>query len=99
MIIIFLGNNVLWTLFNGEAFDYIGSQRVAYDLGIGTWPPNAPLKPSNIRLHVEIGQIGGAMAGHEIDPLWPLTIFSPAYSVYNTEVSILKLHMYKLQCY
>ncbi|KAJ0181165.1 hypothetical protein K1T71_003250 [Dendrolimus kikuchii] len=79
-------NNVLWTLFNGEAFDYIGSQRVAYDLKKGSWP-YAPLKPSNIRLHVEIGQIGGAMTVHKNDNLWPLNVYAPNYSVYNTEVS------------
>ncbi|XP_049887276.1 nicastrin [Pectinophora gossypiella] len=54
-------SNVLWTLFNGEAFDYIGSQRVAYDLSVGAWPPVVPLTPSDVRLHVELGQLGGSL--------------------------------------
>lgn len=53
-------HNILWTLFHGEAFDYIGSQRIAYDISKGSWPPNAPIHPSQIKLHVEIGQVGGA---------------------------------------
>lgn len=79
--------NVMWTLFNGEAFDYIGSQRVAYDLKMGTWPPNAPLLPSHIELHAEIGQIGGAMLSHANDSLWPLTVFTPPYQSINSEIS------------
>ncbi|KAJ8734054.1 hypothetical protein PYW07_014605 [Mythimna separata] len=69
------GQNVLWTLFNGEAFDYIGSQRVAYDIKQGTWPANAPLSVGDIRLHVEVGQIGGSLSVY--DNTWPLHAFVP----------------------
>ncbi|CAH0600525.1 unnamed protein product [Chrysodeixis includens] len=68
--------NVLWTLFNGEAFDYIGSQRVAYDISKGVWPAAAPLSPADIRLHVEIGQIGGALSNSN-DSSWPFHAFVP----------------------
>nr|XP_021182920.2 nicastrin [Helicoverpa armigera] len=72
--------NILWTLFNGEAFDYIGSQRVAYDISKGAWPAAAPLAPSDISLHVELGQIGGALDSSETT--WPLHAFVP----YTTDV-------------
>lgn len=67
--------NVLWTLFNGEAFDYIGSQRVAYDIKNGAWPPSAPLAVGDIRLHVEVGQIGGSLS--KFDHTWPIHAFVP----------------------
>ncbi|KAJ2946436.1 hypothetical protein O0L34_g12478 [Tuta absoluta] len=69
-------NNVLWTLFNGEAFDYIGSQRVAYDLSRGAWPPVSPLRPADVRLHVELGQLGGSLLAHKDDNTWPLYAFT-----------------------
>ncbi|KAH9634004.1 hypothetical protein HF086_001206 [Spodoptera exigua] len=71
--------NILWTLFNGEAFDYIGSQRVAYDISKGTWPAAAPLTVDDINLHVEIGQIGGALSKLEL--AWPLYAFVPYTNV------------------
>ncbi|CAK1599778.1 unnamed protein product [Parnassius mnemosyne] len=69
-------NNVLWTLFNGEAFDYIGSQRVAYDLSRGAWPPFSPLTPSDINLHVELGQIGGSLQIYKENASWPLYAYA-----------------------
>lgn len=71
--------NILWTLFNGEAFDYIGSQRVAYDISKGTWPAAAPLTVDDINLHVEIGQIGGAL--NKLELAWPLYAFIPYTNV------------------
>ncbi|XP_059049016.1 nicastrin [Achroia grisella] len=69
--------NVLWTLFNGEAFDYIGSQRVAYDISRNAWPPSAPLSPSDIPLHIELGQIGGSLILNKDNESWPLYGFTP----------------------
>lgn len=66
---------MLWTLFNGEAFDYIGSQRVAFDIKNGEWPANAPLAVNDIRLHVEVGQIGGSLS--KFDQTWPIHAFVP----------------------
>ncbi|CAH2068575.1 unnamed protein product, partial [Iphiclides podalirius] len=71
-------NNVMWTLFNGEAFDYIGSQRVAYDLKRGAWPPSAPLAVSDLNLHVEVGQIGGALQLYTENASWPLYAYAAA---------------------
>ncbi|XP_030028007.2 nicastrin isoform X1 [Manduca sexta] len=76
--------NVLWTLFNGEAFDYIGSQRVAYDLQRAAWPAHAPLTPADIPLHVEIGQIGGSVISHLNDTTWPLHAFTATQIVSET---------------
>ncbi|KAI5632519.1 nicastrin domain-containing protein [Phthorimaea operculella] len=69
-------SNILWTLFNGEAFDYIGSQRVAYDLSRGSWPPVNPLRPVDVQLHVELGQIGGSLLAHKDENTWPLYAFT-----------------------
>ncbi|XP_072936066.1 nicastrin [Epargyreus clarus] len=68
--------NVLWTLFNGESFDYIGSQRVAYDIRRGKWPPLSPLKPTDIKLHVEVGQIGGSLPMYT-NSSWPMYAYTP----------------------
>lgn len=67
--------NVIWTLFNGEAFDYIGSQRVAYDIKAGRFPPNAPLATSQIKLHLDIGQLGGSLKNSQSS--WNLSAFIP----------------------
>ncbi|XP_052737309.1 nicastrin [Bicyclus anynana] len=82
--------NVLWTLFNGEAFDYIGSQRIAYDLSRGAWPPVAPLSPSDIRLHVELGQLGGSLSLFKSSASWPLYAFAPYSSTNATASKILE---------
>lgn len=41
----FVKNNVLFVLFNGEAFDYIGSSRVVYDMEKGQFPLASPPSP------------------------------------------------------
>ncbi|XP_045760866.1 nicastrin isoform X3 [Maniola jurtina] len=74
---LFDDQNVLWTLFNGESFDYIGSQRIAYDLSRGAWPPVAPLAPSDVRLHIELGQLGGSLQLFKNNASWPLYAFAP----------------------
>ncbi|XP_073943574.1 nicastrin [Choristoneura fumiferana] len=65
-------SNVLWALLNGEAFDYIGSQRVAFDVQRAAWPPDAPLSPGDFNLHVEVGQIGGSLLDFKESASWPL---------------------------
>ncbi|KAL0850203.1 hypothetical protein ABMA28_012067 [Loxostege sticticalis] len=74
------GTNVIFTLLNGEAFDYIGSQKVAYDISRGAWPPIMPLSPTDIPLHIELGQIGGALLSHRDEESWPLYAFTPNLS-------------------
>ncbi|XP_053601840.1 nicastrin [Plodia interpunctella] len=69
--------NVLWTLFNGEAFDYIGSQRVAYDISRRAWPAVAPLSESDIPLHLEIGQLGGSLLTNKDSDAWPMYAYVP----------------------
>lgn len=73
-------HNIIFTLFNGEAFDYIGSQRIAYDLSKGKWPAHAPLSPDDIKLHVEVGQIGGSLQNQDsVTPnaKWPMYAYTP----------------------
>ncbi|XP_055301912.1 nicastrin [Sitodiplosis mosellana] len=51
--------NVMFMLFNGEAYDYIGSQRFVYDLEKGAFPPSSenPIKLSDIKLFIDIGSL------------------------------------------
>uniref|UniRef100_A0A6B2EHY2 Nicastrin n=1 Tax=Phlebotomus kandelakii TaxID=1109342 RepID=A0A6B2EHY2_9DIPT len=53
--------NVLFMLFNGESFDYIGSQRFVYDLQQGAFPSKLyqtkPLALDNIKLLVDLGSM------------------------------------------
>lgn len=86
---IFLDENVLWTLFNGESFDYIGSQRVAYDIARGVWPPISPLSPKDISLHIELGQLGGSLKLFKENISWPLYAFAPYENVYPDQVCYL----------
>ncbi|XP_072378978.1 nicastrin [Diabrotica undecimpunctata] len=60
--------NVLFFLFNGETYDYIGSQRMLYDMVYGNFPIDnvegsdilPPIIPKNIELFIEISQLGNA---------------------------------------
>ncbi|XP_050034653.1 nicastrin [Dermacentor andersoni] len=63
----FVKNNVLFVLFNGEAFDYIGSSRIVYDMEKGQFPlvnqsGSAKVQPANLALKhishfVELSQV------------------------------------------
>lgn len=50
--------NVLFILFNGEAYDYIGSGRIVYDMEQGQFPyKEEAVKLENIALFVELSQL------------------------------------------
>ncbi|XP_031633578.1 nicastrin [Contarinia nasturtii] len=51
--------NVVFMLFNGEAYDYIGSQRFVYDLVNNAFPSssNNTIKLSDIKLFIDIGSL------------------------------------------
>ncbi|XP_058451591.1 nicastrin [Malaya genurostris] len=53
--------NVLFVFFNGEAYDYIGSQRFVYDLQKGAFPTKGgmtnPIAMENIDLMIDLGTI------------------------------------------
>lgn len=51
--------NVLFMFFNGEAYDYIGSQRFVYDLKRGEFPAssNNPINLTDIKLFIDIGSM------------------------------------------
>lgn len=56
--------NVLFIFFNGETYDYIGSQRLLYDMEKGEFPTDLPLDnnflptihPEDISLFIELSQ-------------------------------------------
>lgn len=50
---------------------------MAYDISKGKWPASAPLAPEDIRLHVELGQIGGSLANANNDSSWDFQAFVP----------------------
>ncbi|CAG9770381.1 unnamed protein product [Ceutorhynchus assimilis] len=68
--------NVLFILFNGETYDYIGSQRLLYDMERGHFPTDLPINndilptiyPENITLFIELSQLapGRATYAHYI---------------------------------
>ncbi|CAH1736880.1 nicastrin [Aphis gossypii] len=50
--------NVMFILFNGEAYDYIGSSRVVYDMLDGNFPNDLiKLNNSHVGMYVELSQI------------------------------------------
>lgn len=53
--------NVLFMLFNGESYDYIGSQRFVYDLENNEFPmptpQTNPIRLENIKLLIDIGSL------------------------------------------
>lgn len=57
-ILKFSARNVMFILFNGEAYDYIGSSRVVYDMLNGNFPNDLiKLNQSHVGLFVELSQI------------------------------------------
>lgn len=54
----FLAKNIMFILFNGEAYDYIGSSRVAYDMEMQNFPNDIiKLQQNHVGLFVELSQI------------------------------------------
>ncbi|KAJ8985191.1 hypothetical protein NQ317_018220 [Molorchus minor] len=65
--------NVLFMLFNGETYDYIGSQRMLYDMQQGDFPVKGlkndnnilpVIRPDDISLFVELSQLGNSQGGN-----------------------------------
>ncbi|KAG5888388.1 hypothetical protein JTB14_035694 [Gonioctena quinquepunctata] len=61
--------NVLFMLFNGETYDYIGSQRILYDMLKGDFPVKGLergndilpiIRPESVSLFIELSQLGKA---------------------------------------
>lgn len=53
-------HNILFVLFNGESYDYIGSQRFVYDLKKGIFPEKVPyhlINFTNIEMMIDIGTL------------------------------------------
>jgi len=59
---------LLFALFHGEAFDYVGSSRFVYDL-INT-KDHAPLTLDSIDTFIEVGQVGLHEVGGDIETLY-----------------------------
>lgn len=70
--------NVLFFLLTGESYDYIGSQRILYDMENGAFPLGpgdrkdlnvAALRPENISLIVELSQLShqGPIYAHVLE--------------------------------
>lgn len=57
----FVPRNILFMFFNGEAYDYIGSQRFVYDMERGDFPATAsqtqPIRWENIEFFIDIGSL------------------------------------------
>lgn len=65
VMFLFLGKNVLFVFFSGESYDYMGSQRLLYDMENGEFPISADeasdviphIRPENTSLFVEFSQL------------------------------------------
>jgi len=58
LFLYFLAKNIMFILFNGEAYNYIGSSRVVYDILNGDFPNNIiKFNQSHVGLFVELSQI------------------------------------------
>lgn len=88
--------NVLFFLFNGESYDYIGSQRMLYDMFNGNFPVDdvegsdvlPPISPKNIDLYIELSQLGnanGTLYVHYLNEEEALTNFTKTLKDYTTE--------------
>ncbi|XP_077284320.1 nicastrin [Arctopsyche grandis] len=65
--------NVMFMALNGETYDYIGSQRMAWDLSTDSFPytgpdPAPPLLPMSIGPHLHIGQLQNGQDIHAFSP-------------------------------
>lgn len=60
MFLLFAESNVIFTLLNGEAFDYIGSGRLVYDLSTGNFNSlgGKTLRLEDISTVIELNQLG-----------------------------------------
>lgn len=83
--------NVLFMLFNGEAYDYIGSQRFVYDAEKGDFPmastQTAPIHLENIKLFIDIGSLDNPTA----TTIYQLKKSAEADKLFNTFQSYGKL--------
>ncbi|XP_057663612.1 nicastrin [Diorhabda carinulata] len=88
--------NVLFFLFNGESYDYIGSQRMLYDMIHGNFPVDdvegsdflPPISPMNINLYIELSQLGnsnGTLYIHHLNEEQAITNFIEILRDYTTE--------------
>lgn len=85
--------NVLFMLFNGEAYDYIGSQRLVYDLKKKTAFPSPasfrkPLTMDNIIMMIDIGPLDGfeTLSIYHLDQTSALAEkFSNSVQAYNSK--------------
>lgn len=68
-LILFEDKNVLFVLFNGESYDYIGSQRLVFDMENESFPTKSdrkseeyipPIKLSDISLLIELNQLSNS---------------------------------------
>lgn len=89
-----VNQNVLFMLFNGEAYDYIGSSRVVYDMNRGTFPfTENPISLDDISLFIELSQLQNdkSVIYHSLksdDEMSKfVNIFSKEAAKYNIEVS------------
>ncbi|XP_066149210.1 nicastrin [Euwallacea fornicatus] len=96
-----LKKNVLFILFNGETYDYIGSQRLLYDMERGQFPIDLPsgndilptIYPNNISLFIELSQLAmsNAIYAHHLENSDVVTNFLSLLNKYQPPNST--LHM------
>lgn len=94
VIFIFLGKNVLFVFFSGESYDYMGSQRLLYDMENGEFPVSAEeasdvipqIRPENISLFIEFSQLShkGGVFAHILENNTEISEFFNKLNRYKT---------------
>lgn len=87
--------NVIFVLFNGESFDYIGSQRFVYDLKKGDVFPapssyTKPLNLDNIMMMIDIGPLDSfnELSLFHLEPSSVGTKFVNSFESYKTSLNL-----------
>lgn len=80
----------MFVTLNGETYDYIGSQRMAWDLISGVFPfdgndPAPPINPMSIGMHVHLGQFKKTSK--------IVNAFMPKYDEEDRNVKVIKVEL------
>ncbi|RWS27375.1 Nicastrin-like protein [Leptotrombidium deliense] len=84
-----LNRNVLFTLFDGESWDYIGSSRAAYDLSRGNFQPISAIYPNYKPAQLKLQHISHFIELNQIAPFGPTFAHTDPISTNNPEVKTL----------
>lgn len=86
--------NILFLLFNGESYDYIGSQRIVYDMKRGDFPSSShmtnPITIENIELFIDIGALDdlNSLTLYHASEFDNVKLFKQRFDKYNEKFNL-----------